>query len=168
MRPAFRCGVLAFALAVLAGCGQREDGGAGQAPAALAKPSASAAAEPAVARLGALQVAPDELKALLAEVPGVRQVQELQMLPGIVLPTRTGDWVSLAYMAVVVGAAGLLGLSAGALVTEDPVDVAGDPFVDETGDYAGDDASVTAALEEVLARLNTHVRNARAARRVGT
>ncbi|HHK2574747.1 TPA: hypothetical protein ACQRJ8_005640, partial [Pseudomonas aeruginosa] len=27
MRPAFRCGVLAFALAVLAGCGQREDGG---------------------------------------------------------------------------------------------------------------------------------------------
>ncbi|HFK1919201.1 hypothetical protein, partial [Pseudomonas aeruginosa] len=26
MRPAFRCGVLAFALAVLAGCGQREDG----------------------------------------------------------------------------------------------------------------------------------------------
>ncbi|HFK2090830.1 TPA: hypothetical protein ACGXDP_004868, partial [Pseudomonas aeruginosa] len=23
MRPAFRCGVLAFALAVLAGCGQR-------------------------------------------------------------------------------------------------------------------------------------------------
>lgn len=46
------------------------------------------------------------------------------------------------------GAAGLLGLSAGALVTEDPVDVAGDPFVDETGDYAGDDASVTAALEE--------------------
>ena len=28
---------------------------------------------------------------------------------GIVLPTRTGDWVSLAYMAVVVGAAGLLG-----------------------------------------------------------
>ena len=44
MRPAFRCGVLAFALAVLAGCGQREDGGAGQAQAALAKPSASAAA----------------------------------------------------------------------------------------------------------------------------
>nr|MDI4074813.1 hypothetical protein [Pseudomonas aeruginosa] len=28
MRSAFRCGVLAFALAVLAGCGQREDGGA--------------------------------------------------------------------------------------------------------------------------------------------
>ncbi|WP_254801513.1 hypothetical protein, partial [Pseudomonas aeruginosa] len=28
MRPAFRCGILAFALAVLAGCGQREDGGA--------------------------------------------------------------------------------------------------------------------------------------------
>ncbi|HFK2078397.1 TPA: hypothetical protein ACGXER_004420, partial [Pseudomonas aeruginosa] len=26
MRPAFRCGILAFALAVLAGCGQREDG----------------------------------------------------------------------------------------------------------------------------------------------
>ncbi|PXZ89444.1 peptidylprolyl isomerase, partial [Pseudomonas aeruginosa] len=49
MRPAFRCGILAFALAVLAGCGQREDGGAGQAQAALAKPSASAAAEPAVA-----------------------------------------------------------------------------------------------------------------------
>ncbi|MCQ9871444.1 peptidylprolyl isomerase [Pseudomonas aeruginosa] len=75
MRPAFRCGVLAFALAVLAGCGQREDGGAGQAQAALAKPSASAAAEPAVARLGALQVAPDELKALLAEVPAETRVQ---------------------------------------------------------------------------------------------
>jgi len=28
---------------------------------------------------------------------------------GIVLPSRTGDWVSLLYMAVVVGAAGLLG-----------------------------------------------------------
>jgi drug/metabolite transporter (DMT)-like permease len=28
---------------------------------------------------------------------------------GIVLPSRTGDWVSLVYMAVVVGAAGLLG-----------------------------------------------------------
>lgn len=75
MRPAFRCGILAFALAVLAGCGQREDGGAGQAQAALAKPSASAAAEPAVARLGALQVAPDELKALLAEVPAETRAQ---------------------------------------------------------------------------------------------
>ncbi|MDV6878180.1 peptidylprolyl isomerase [Pseudomonas aeruginosa] len=75
MRPAFRCGVLAFALAVLAGCGLREDGGAGQAQAALAKPSASAAAEPAVARLGALQVAPDELKALLAEVPAETRAQ---------------------------------------------------------------------------------------------
>ncbi|WP_204277646.1 hypothetical protein, partial [Enterobacter hormaechei] len=70
-----RCGVLAFALAVLAGCGQREDGGAGQAQAALAKPSPSDAAEPAVARLGALQVAPDELKALLAEVPAETRVQ---------------------------------------------------------------------------------------------
>ncbi|MGC3566893.1 hypothetical protein, partial [Pseudomonas aeruginosa] len=29
MRPAYRCGILAFALAVLAGCGLREDGGAG-------------------------------------------------------------------------------------------------------------------------------------------
>ncbi|WP_049312643.1 peptidylprolyl isomerase, partial [Pseudomonas aeruginosa] len=75
MRPAFRCGVLAFALAVLAGCGQREDGGAGQAQAALAKPSPSDAAEPAVARLGALQVAPDELKALLAEVPAETRAQ---------------------------------------------------------------------------------------------
>ncbi len=28
---------------------------------------------------------------------------------GIVLPTRTGDWVSVGYMAVIVGAAGLLG-----------------------------------------------------------
>ncbi|MDE9389230.1 peptidylprolyl isomerase, partial [Pseudomonas aeruginosa] len=44
MRPAFRCGVLAFALAVLAGCGQREDGGAGQAQAALAKAPAGVAA----------------------------------------------------------------------------------------------------------------------------
>lgn len=28
---------------------------------------------------------------------------------GIVLPTRTSDWVSVAYMAVIVGAVGLLG-----------------------------------------------------------
>ena len=44
------------------------------------------------------------------------------------------------FAVVAMGAAGLLGLSAGALVTEDPVDVAGDPFVDRTGDYSGDDA----------------------------
>ncbi|MGM1028515.1 MAG: TPM domain-containing protein [Actinomycetota bacterium] len=52
------------------------------------------------------------------------------------------------FAVVAMGAAGLLGLSAGALVTEDPVDVAGDPFVDRTGDYTADDAEVTAALEE--------------------
>ena len=52
------------------------------------------------------------------------------------------------FAVVAVGAAGLLGLSAGALVTEDPVDVGGDPFVDETGGYAGDDAEVTSHLEE--------------------
>ena len=51
------------------------------------------------------------------------------------------------FAVVAVGAAGLLGLSAGALVTEDPVDVGGDPFVDATGDYAGDDAEVTSHLE---------------------
>ena len=74
MRPAFRCGVLAFALAVLAGCGQREDGGAGQAQAALA----AICQRRRGARGGPprrLQVAPDELKALLAEVPAETRVQ---------------------------------------------------------------------------------------------
>lgn len=52
------------------------------------------------------------------------------------------------FAVVALGAATSLGLSAGALVTEDPVDVGGDPFVDTTGDYAGDDAEVTAHLEE--------------------
>ncbi len=75
MRPVYRCGGLALALVILAGCGQDGNGGAGQAQAALAKPPASGAAEPAVARLGALQVAPDELKALLAEVPAQTRAQ---------------------------------------------------------------------------------------------
>ncbi|UYT22365.1 peptidylprolyl isomerase [Pseudomonas paraeruginosa] len=75
MRPVYHCGGLALALVILAGCGQGGNGGAGQAQAALAKPPASGAAEPAVARLGALQVAPDELKALLAEVPAQTRAQ---------------------------------------------------------------------------------------------
>lgn len=61
------------------------------------------------------------------------------------------------FAVVAMGAAGLLGLSAGSLVTEDPVDVAGDPFVDRTGDYAGDDAEVTAQLEEQNASTDADV-----------
>lgn len=49
---------------------------------------------------------------------------------------------------VMLAAAGLLGLSAGSLTTEEPVDVGGDPFVDRTGDYAGDDGEATAHLEQ--------------------
>lgn len=52
------------------------------------------------------------------------------------------------FAVVALGAAASLGLSAGALVTEDPVDVGGDPFVDTTGDYAGDDAELTSFLEQ--------------------
>ncbi|WP_347754180.1 TPM domain-containing protein [Agrococcus sp. ProA11] len=46
------------------------------------------------------------------------------------------------------GAAGLLGLSAGALVTEDPVDLAGDAFVDTTGQFSGDVDEVNSYLEQ--------------------
>lgn len=52
------------------------------------------------------------------------------------------------FAVVALGAATSLGLSAGALLTEDPVDVGGDPFVDTTGDYAGDDAELTSFLEQ--------------------
>ncbi|WP_306231478.1 TPM domain-containing protein [Agrococcus beijingensis] len=52
------------------------------------------------------------------------------------------------FAVVALGAAASLGLSAGALATEDPVNVGGDPFVDTTGDFASDDAEVTAHLEE--------------------
>lgn len=69
MRPASRHGILTFALVVLAGYGQREDGDTGQAQAAFVKLSANTAAEPVVARLSTLQVVPDGLKMLLAEVP---------------------------------------------------------------------------------------------------
>ncbi|ROR66406.1 TPM domain-containing protein [Agrococcus jenensis] len=55
------------------------------------------------------------------------------------------------FAVVAMGAAGLLALSAGALVAEDPVDVGTDPFVDTTGDYQADDAAVTAQLEEANA-----------------
>ncbi|WP_186808261.1 TPM domain-containing protein [Agrococcus baldri] len=52
-------------------------------------------------------------------------------------------------MAVVaLGAAGMLGLSAGALVSEDPVDLGGDAFVDRTGDFSSDVEEVNAHLEE--------------------
>ncbi|MCR8670822.1 TPM domain-containing protein [Agrococcus sp. HG114] len=52
------------------------------------------------------------------------------------------------FAAAALAGAGMLGLSAGSLATEDPVDIGGDPFVDTTGDYAGDDAEVTSHLEE--------------------
>ncbi|WP_035254729.1 TPM domain-containing protein [Agrococcus lahaulensis] len=52
------------------------------------------------------------------------------------------------FAVVALGAATSLGLSAGALATEDPVDVGDDPFVDETGDYADLDQQLTTALEE--------------------
>ncbi|MGY3128332.1 hypothetical protein ACVWW9_001831 [Agrococcus sp. UYP33] len=55
------------------------------------------------------------------------------------------------FAVVAMWAAGLLALSAGALVAEDPVDVGTDPFVDTTGDYQADDAEVTAQLEEANA-----------------
>ncbi|GAA3604361.1 TPM domain-containing protein [Agrococcus terreus] len=53
---------------------------------------------------------------------------------------------ALAVLAI--GSAGLLGLSAGALATEDPVDLGGDAFVDTTGDYADDAAEIATTLEE--------------------
>lgn len=46
------------------------------------------------------------------------------------------------------GAAAALGLSAGALVTEDPVDLGGDVFVDTTGRFSDDVAEVTSYLEQ--------------------
>jgi uncharacterized membrane protein YgcG len=50
------------------------------------------------------------------------------------------------------GAAAMLGLSAGALApglgSEDPVDLGGDAFVDATGDFASDVAEVNAHLEQ--------------------
>lgn len=58
-------------------------------------------------------------------------------------------------VAAGIAAAAGLGLSAGALVTEDPVDLGGDVFVDETGQF--DVAQVTAALEEANASSNVQV-----------
>lgn len=52
------------------------------------------------------------------------------------------------FAVVAMGTAGLLGLSAGALATEAPVDVGTDPFVDTTGDYASIDDQLTTALEQ--------------------
>ncbi|WP_177220190.1 TPM domain-containing protein [Agrococcus baldri] len=46
------------------------------------------------------------------------------------------------------GAAGLLGLSAGALVTEDPVDLGGDAFVDTTGEFSSDADDLNSFLDQ--------------------
>ncbi|WP_144719546.1 TPM domain-containing protein [Agrococcus jejuensis] len=58
-------------------------------------------------------------------------------------------------VAAGIAAAAGLGLSAGALVTEDPVDLGGDVFVDETGQF--DVGEVTAALEAVNAESDVQV-----------
>lgn len=52
------------------------------------------------------------------------------------------------FAVVALGAAAMLGLSAGALVTEDPVDMGGDAFVDTTGQFSGDVADVNAFLDD--------------------
>ncbi|WP_206446171.1 TPM domain-containing protein [Agrococcus sp. KRD186] len=49
---------------------------------------------------------------------------------------------------VALGAAGLLGLSAGALVTEDPVDLGADTFVDTTGEFSSDAGDLNSFLDQ--------------------
>lgn len=58
-------------------------------------------------------------------------------------------------VAAGIAATAALGLSAGALVTEAPVDLGGDVFVDETGRF--DDAEVTEALEAANSGSNVQV-----------
>jgi drug/metabolite transporter (DMT)-like permease len=60
--------------------------------------------------LGAWSTAQDALGMTILQVMVIALVCTLATAPdGIVLPARTSDWVSVAYMAVVVGALGLLG-----------------------------------------------------------
>ena len=60
--------------------------------------------------LGAWSTAQDAVGMTILQVMVIALVCTLATVPdGIVLPTRTGDWVSVAYMAVIVGAMGLLG-----------------------------------------------------------
>jgi drug/metabolite transporter (DMT)-like permease len=60
--------------------------------------------------LGAWSTAQDAVGMTILQVMVIALVCALATVPdGIVLPTRTGDWVSVAYMAVIVGALGLLG-----------------------------------------------------------
>ncbi len=60
--------------------------------------------------LGAWSSAQDALGMTILQVMVIAVVCTLATAPdGIVLPDRTSDWVSVAYMAVVVGALGLLG-----------------------------------------------------------
>jgi drug/metabolite transporter (DMT)-like permease len=60
--------------------------------------------------LGAWSTAQDAVGMTILQIMVIALVCTLATVPdGIVLPTRTSDWVSVAYMAVVVGALGLLG-----------------------------------------------------------
>jgi drug/metabolite transporter (DMT)-like permease len=60
--------------------------------------------------LGAWSTAQDAVGMTILQIMVIALVCTLATAPdGIVLPSRTGDWVSVAYMAVVVGALGLLG-----------------------------------------------------------
>ncbi len=60
--------------------------------------------------LSAWSTAQDAVGMTILQIMVIAVVCTLATVPdGIVLPTRTSDWVSVAYMAVVVGALGLLG-----------------------------------------------------------
>jgi drug/metabolite transporter (DMT)-like permease len=60
--------------------------------------------------LGAWSTAQDAVGMTILQIIVIAVVCTLATVhDGIVLPDRTGDWLSVAYMAVVVGAAGLLG-----------------------------------------------------------
>ncbi|RYC05505.1 DMT family transporter [Nocardioides zhouii] len=60
--------------------------------------------------LGAWSTAQDAVGMTILQVMVIALVCTLATVPdGIVLPARTSDWVSVAYMAVIVGAMGLLG-----------------------------------------------------------
>ncbi|MDR7253832.1 drug/metabolite transporter (DMT)-like permease [Nocardioides sp. BE266] len=60
--------------------------------------------------LGAWSTAQDAVGITILQVMVIALVCTLATVhDGIVLPDRTGDWVSVAYMAVIVGALGLLG-----------------------------------------------------------
>jgi drug/metabolite transporter (DMT)-like permease len=60
--------------------------------------------------LGAWSSAQDAVGMTILQIMVIAVLCTLATAPdGIVLPDRTGDWVSVAYMAVIVGALGLLG-----------------------------------------------------------